>query len=341
MPRRTVRGLLALVAVLLLTACENAAPAAGPDPRSAVDSALGALARETAVTYELGTGQAFSVTRQGLVTGTLPVHGQQVQALRAGGDLFLRAPAAHWQEQGMAADRAAEYGARWARAVLAFDPGWTFAPAAVAQALRTAVTPVDRSLRATPADGLDVFDLSGLRVTAAPPYRVVSFAAALLAPIVPETVGRTDIGVQAVEAGRFGDLRTRFDEAVDGLGQPFVAGPVVATTVTGHTLHCTASGACTDTVHVDNDLLGDAPKASARVVLKTSVSSPRLGAQDCGQELVTPLNGASTLSCSVKFTLPKLSGTARVAATPNVTAEPVATVDPAALRDEVAAALSG
>ncbi|WP_229880547.1 hypothetical protein AMYBAR_006506 [Amycolatopsis bartoniae] len=335
-----MRGLLALVAVLLLTACESAAPAGGPDPRSAVEGALGALARETAVTYELGSGQAFTVTQKGLVTGTLPLHGQEVQALRAGGDLFVRAPAAHWQEQGMAADRAAEYGARWARAVLAFDPGWTFAPATVAQALRSAVSPVDRSLRATLADGLDVFDLSGLRVTAAPPYRVVSFASALLAPVVPQTVGRTDIGVRPVVADRLADLRSRFDETLDGLGQPFVAGPVVATTVTGHTLHCTGSGACTDTVHVDNDLLGDAPRASARVVLKTAVSSPRLGEQDCGQELVTPLNGTSTLSCSVKFALPKLTGTARVAATPNVSAEPVATVDPAALKNEVAAALT-
>ncbi|GAA4671285.1 hypothetical protein [Amycolatopsis dongchuanensis] len=339
MSRWTVTAFLALVAVLTLAACEASPSGAGPDVRAAVDGALGALADETAVTYEPGGEAAFTVTGNGLVSGVLPIRGQQVRALRAGGDLYLRAPAAHWQAQGMAADRAVEYGTRWARSALGFDPGWTFAPPAVARALRAAVPDVVRPVRTTLADGLDVFDLSGLRVTAIPPYRVVSFASALLAPAVDQTFGPAQIGVRPVPGAGLGAVRREFDDAVDSLGQPFVAGPVVTTTVTGHTLDCGASGSCTDTVHVDTKLLGNAPKASARLVLRSRVSSPKLGEQDCGQELVAPLDTGTTLSCSVKFSLPRLGGSAKVAAAPMVTAEPVATVDPGELKREAAAAL--
>jgi hypothetical protein len=342
MPRWAVSALLALVVALVLGACEpDPTSGSGPDPRTAFDGALSALSGQRAVAYDLAEGATLNVTGKGLVLGTLPLRGQQVSAVRAGGDLYLRAPAAHWQAQGMAADRAAEYGARWARSMLAFDPGWTFAPAVVAAALRAALPSPPRSARVTLVGGLGVFDIGGLWITSAPPYRVVSFEPALLGPSVAQTFGDGRIGVLGLPPDEFGGLRAAFDDAVDSLGQPFVAGPVVATTVTDNTLRCTAAGSCTDTVQVSNKLLGDAPKASARMVLKSSVTSSRLGGQDCGQEVLTPLNGTTTMSCSVQFTLPKLTGTAKVAAVPTVTAEPIATVDPAGFKQSAATELAG
>lgn len=342
MPRWTVSGFLALVAVLVLSACEPSSPSgSGPDPRTAFDGALSALSGQTAVAYDLAAGATLKVTGKGLAQGTLPLGGQQVSALRAGEDLYLRAPAAYWQEQGMAADRAAEYGARWARSMLAFDPGWTFAPAIVAQMLRAALPNATGSSRMTLAGGLDVFDIGGLRITSLPPYRVVSFESALLGPGVARTLGDARIGVLGLRSeNQFGGLRAAFDDDVDSLGQPFVAGPVVATTVTDNTLRCTAAGSCTDTLQVSNKLLGDAPRASARLVLKSSVTSSSLGGQDCGQDVVTPLNGITTMSCSVQFTLPRLTGRAKVAAVPTVTAEPVAFVDTEGFKQAAAAELA-
>lgn len=340
MPRWMVNAVLVLAAVTALAGCETSpSTATGPDPRVAADGALTALARQTAVAYDLADGSVLNVTGNGLVQGTLPLRGQQVAAVRAGGDLYLRAPAAHWEAQGMAAGRAAEYGTRWARAQLAFDPGWAFAPATVAQALRAGLPGTARYSRITLADGLDVFDSAGLRFTAVPPYRVVSFPPALLGPAVVQALGDTGIGVRELGPAALGDLRTAYDGAIDSLGQPFVAGPVVATSVTGNTLRCAASGSCTDTVQVANKLLGAAPNASARLVLKSSVTSSRLGGQDCGQELVAPLNAASTMSCSVRFALPRLSGTAEVSAIPAVTAEPVATVDAVEFKQAAASEL--
>jgi hypothetical protein len=335
-----VSGFLVVAALLAFAGCETAPPGAtGPNPRIAVEGALTALSRQTAVAYDLGGDSVLNVTGNGLVQGTLPLNGQQVSALRAGGDLYLRAPAAHWAAQGMAAARAAEYGVRWARARLAFDPGWAFAPATVAQALRARLPDTAGYSRGTLADGLDVFELAGLRVTAIPPYRVVSFPPVLLGPAVAQALGDAAIGVRELGPDELGGLRTAFDGAVDSLGQPFVAGPVVATSVTDNTLRCAANGSCTDTVQVSTKLLGEAPRASARLVLKSSVTSSRLGGQDCGQEVVTPLNGAATMSCSVRFTLPRLAGTAKVSAIPTVTAEPVATVDAEGLKRAAAVEL--
>ncbi|MTD54808.1 hypothetical protein GKO32_12565 [Amycolatopsis sp. RM579] len=334
-----MNGFLVLLMVLVASACEAAPGTRGPDSRAAIDGALAALRTEPAVAYDLAGGAVLNVTGKGLAQGTLPLRGEQAPIVRAGGDLYLRAPATYWQAQGMSADRAAEYGARWARSTPGVDPGWLLTPATLAQALRAAVPDTVRASRITLAGGLDALDAAGLRVTAVPPFRVLDFEPALLGSGVSQTLGDPRIGVRAFRPSEHPALRTAFDNAVDSLGQPFVAGPVVAATVTGNTLACTTAGACTDTVQVANRLLGEAPEASARLVLRSSVSADRLGAQDCGQELVTPFDAATTMSCSVKFALPKVSGTAQVSALPAVTAEPVADLDPAAFKQAAAAEL--
>lgn len=332
MPGRSWRGLLAGVAVAALVACDPAAPNPhAADPRTAIDGALGALRAQTAVGYGFpGTGSRLTVTGRGLVQGVIPLQGKEIPAVGAGEDLYLRAPADHWLAEGMDPVRAAEYGSRWARTQLGFEPGSSLAPPALADALRKAV-PADVAPQRKTVRGIDVYDADGLQVTASPPFRVVAITPALLGPLAAKTLGDGQISVDPLGNGELGPLLAAYRKDVDSLGQPFVAGPVVAASVTDNSLRCDGSGGCTDTVHVDTRPLGSAPRASARLVLKSSVQSGQLGAQDCGQELVAPLTGTATMSCSVKFTLPRVDGSAEVTATPAVSGEPVADVDPVAL----------
>jgi len=326
-----LRVLAVFAAALVVAGCEVPPSSTEPDPRVVVEHALSALATEPAISYRL-PGATLSVTRGGLAEGRLPLHGEQVRALRVGGELYVRAAPAYWRRQGMSAERAARFGAQWARADrgVPLDPGRAMAPQAVAGALRAAL-PRD----AHPVRAGDAFDLAGLRVSANAPYRVLSFPSALLGPAAHE------LGSPAVHLGevRLDDLRTRIDHGVADLGQPLIAGPAIAANVTDHDLTCTTRGACTDSVRVGNRLLGTADRAAARVRLRTTVSAAALGARTCEREAVLPLNTQADLSCAVRFTLPRVNGATTVRAAPAVTAEPVAVVDPEVLRREVAAEL--
>ncbi|HJQ45026.1 MAG TPA: hypothetical protein VJ870_01720 [Amycolatopsis sp.] len=338
MSRRVVGGFLGAVAVLLVSACHPAVgPAARPDPQAAVEGALTWLEGQAAAGYHLPSGATFTAARGGLARGTLTLAGQPAQALRAGGNLYLRAPAAYWTAQGMSPERANEYGARWARSVLPLDPGRDLAPDVLARALRSAIPDGARAELLTLGDGTELFDVQGLQVTATAPYRVTSFKPSLLGPAGPPVLGTTAVEVNPVGPAGQADLRTGLGDDLDGLGQPFVAGPVVATRVTENTLRCTAVPTCTDSVQVGTEPIGDAPQALARLVLKSSVSG-ELGTRDCGQELVAPLGAPVSLSCVVKFDLPKVAGRSEVSAVPTVTAEPVAVVDVPGIRQEIGAA---
>jgi hypothetical protein len=342
MRRRGVRGFLTLLITLVLIGC-TAPVDDEPDPSAVVVAAVDALAGQSALAYRISADTILNVTRGGLVHGRLPLMGGQVQALRAGGDLYLLAPQAYWQARGMPATRAAEYGARWARVApetVSFDPGRLLTPAQVSGTLRLGLPNPVRPVRSHLADGTAVFDVGGLQVTALPPYRVVSLAPALLGPVVAESFGTGPVSVDGFTGASLTELRTAFGDAVAGLGQPFVAGPVIATTITGSSLNCGTSGSCTDRVRVGNQLLGQAPKAAARLVFNSSVTSD-LGSRTCGQEVVVPVNTSTELACSVEFELPRANGSTNVVAAPSITAEPVATVDADALHREVAAELGG
>ncbi|GHF00840.1 hypothetical protein GCM10017786_37140 [Amycolatopsis deserti] len=325
-----LRGLAVLVLVLLVS-CEAPPRSAAPDPRSVVDSALSALAAAPAVAYRL-SGATLTVTKGGLAEGELPLESEPVRALRVGGSLYVRASPAYWQRQGMSATRAARFGAQWTRADrgMPFDPGRLLAPQVVAAALRAALP-----RGALPVQAGGAFDLAGLRVSTTPPYRVLGFPPTFLGPVAGQ-LGPHEIALGDV---RLPDLRDRLDEQLADLGQPLIAGPVVAAQVTDHDLRCAANGACTDTVRVDNRLLGAAPSAAARVNLTSTVTSDTLGARTCEREVVLPLDTAADVSCSVRFTLPRADGATRLQAAPSVTAEPVAVVDPGALKRDVAAEL--
>ncbi|HVW39897.1 MAG TPA: hypothetical protein VHC18_00970 [Amycolatopsis sp.] len=297
------------------------------------------LEGHAALSYRLPSGATFTAARGGLARGTLTLADEQVPALRVGGNLYLRASPRYWTAQGMSPERANEYGARWARSVLTLDPGMALAPDVLARALRSAIPPGTRAEPLTLGDGTQLYDIQGLQVTAEAPYRVTSFKPSLLGPAGPPVLGNTAVEVHAVGDDGRADLRTGLDDDVAGLGQPFVAGPAVATNVTENALRCTPTGMCTDSVQVGTELIGEAPQAHARLVLKSSVTSGQLGTRDCGQELVAPLNVAVSMSCGVKFILPKADGAAKVFAVPTVTAEPIAVVDLAAVKQEIATAL--
>ena len=322
-----LRGLAVLV-LTVLAACEAPQRPAPPDPRSVVDSALTALAAEPAVAYRM-PGATLTVTRGGLAEGQLPLAGELVTALRVGGSLYVRASPAYWQRQGMSSPRAERFGVRWARADrgMPFDPGVLMTPRVLAAALRAAMPP-----GALPARAGDVFDVAGVRVSTTSPYRVLSFPPAFVDP----AAGQFGVSRIALDEVRLSDLGARLDEGVAGLGQPLIAGPVVAAEVTDHNLRCSAGGACTDSVRVDTRLLGSASSAAAHVRLTSTVTSDALGARTCEQETVLPLNTSADVSCSVTFTLPHSDGATRVNAERSVTAEPVAVVDPEALRRAVA-----
>jgi len=340
MPRRVVGSFLVVVASLLLSGCQTVTPeAGGPDPQAAVEGALASLERQATVGYRFSPGTELNVSRAGLAQGALVLHDQQVDILRAGGSVYVRGPAEYWQAQGMAGDRAAQYGARWARSILAMDPGRALAPDTLARTLRAAIPPGTQAERLTLGDGTELFDIDGLQVTAGEPYRVTSFQPSLLGPLGTQVFGNSAVELRGLDADALAGFRAALHRDVDALGQPFVAGPAVAAKVTQNTMRCAANGSCTDSVQVTTQLLGDAPQALARLVLKSSITSNQLGSRDCGQELVVPLNEPATMSCSVKFTVPRTGGATKVAGTPTVTAEPVTVPDVPALRQEIASAL--
>lgn len=340
MPRRLVGYLLGFAAAMSLTGCDAPPPqqdGAAPGAAAAVQDALSSLADQVAVAYGLPSGALLYVTRNGLAQGSLPLGGRRVRVLRAGGQLFVSAPADYWRAQGMPSERAEGYGARWTRTTLGFDLGGSLNPTTVAHELGAGLTPELRAARETLPDGTQILDVNGLRVTAEPPYRVVSVASGLLGPAVAQALGDLPVSVTAPSGPKLADLRAAFDATVDELGRPLVAGSPISVTVTGNTLRCGPSGGCTDQVRVANQVSGTDTGTAARIELKSSVSSTELGTRSCGQELVAPVNSTAEMSCSVRFSLPRVSGTVTVTAVPEVRAEPVAVLDPGALKHEVAA----
>ncbi|WAL66586.1 hypothetical protein ORV05_01845 [Amycolatopsis cynarae] len=337
--------LLGFAAAMALTGCDAPSPPSGaeaaPATAAAVQSALATLADQVAIGYGLPSGALLYVTRNGLAQGSLTLNGQQVRVLRAGGRLFVSASADYWRAQGMPPDRAEGYGARWTRTSLGFDLGGSLNPTTVAHELGAGLTPDQQAARETLPDGTEILDVHGLRVTAAPPHRVVSVASGLLGPAVAQALGDLPVSVTVPSGPKLADMRAAFDATVDALGRPPVAGPSITATVTGNTLRCGSGGGCTDQVRVVNRSSGAEPGTAARIQLKTSVSSTELGTRSCGQELVVPVNSTVDLSCSVRFSLPRVSGTTTttVTAVPEVSAEPVAILDPGALKHEVAAEL--
>ena len=345
--------------MFLLSGCVADSPPP-PDPRTAVEQALDALADQTAVAYQvsavpsgglppdprLGTGPQtplarLTVTRNGLAQGVLPIRGEQVGIVRVGGSVFLRAHADYWREQGMPAERAGEYGARWVRVdggVPLLDPR-LLDPAAVARTLRERLPAQARPVRATLPDGTAVFEVNGLRVTAVAPHRVADVAPELLGQPVEDSFGAGVISVDGLSGGGLADLRSSLDGAISGLGQPFVAGPVVAASVTANELSCDPDGLCTDTVQVRHQLVGGASDTGVRLVLTAAVNSADLGTRSCVQEVVVAVNEPAAIVCAVRFELPRKAGYTRVIAQPAVTAEPVAIVDIDRLRREVATEL--
>ncbi|WP_158889302.1 hypothetical protein [Amycolatopsis anabasis] len=322
--------------------------------RAAVDEALRTLSGQGAIAYRVtGTDAGgnpleltLNVTRNGTVSGSFPAGGQQVKAVRVDGKLYLTAPAAYWQSQGIDAAKAGEYATRWVRADparLPLDPGAALTPAAAADALRGSLATMDHvaePIRRTLADGTEVFDLNTgagrLEVSTAKPHRVVSAEPTLFGAAVGQAFGvGGSVRPQALTGDAVRALGTEVEGAAANLGQPLVAGSVVQTAVEDKKLDCVSTGACTETVQVRNTVSGAATGVSVRVVLRSVVTAEGLGLRDCGQEAVAAPNTVTGLSCTVKFDLPRTSGSAQVVALPTITGDLLAQLDAEALKQKV------
>lgn len=372
---RARRGVAAAVLLLgwLLAGCQVAVPGTAgvsaadqqtadrrAEQRAAVDAALDALGKAPALalksTVKDASGnpaeQQFRVTRGGTAVGALPLEGRVVQVTAAGGGFYLRADADYWKAH--AIDEGTQFGTSWVRSLgseLPFDPAARFAPAALADGLRKALPGLDRlsePVKAKLPDGTEVYQLGGapsvLRVTAAKPHRVVSFAPVLLDPQAGPKYG-AEFRVDALSGDALKAFHTDVDGAVGGLGQPFEGLVQASAVVTNDSLDCKDFvGSCTTTVDVSTSVVGSPASGEKSVVhinLSVEVSAESLGAQTCTTAADAEPYATVKMSCTVKFKLPNRTASYQVLSKPNATAEVRAAIDVNAVKQKVATEFAG
>lgn len=325
------------------------------EQRAAVDAALTALGQAPAIALKAtvqGTEQQFRITRGGYAAGGLPLDGRFVQVTAAAGQFYLQADADYWKAH--AIDEGTQFGTSWVRSLgseLPFDPAARFAPPALAEGLRKALTALDRlsePVKAKLPDGTEVYQLGAaptvLRVSTAKPNRVVSFAPALLDPQNGPKYG-AEFGVTALTGDAVKAFHTDLDAAVGGLGQPFEGLVQASAVVTNDKLDCKDFvGSCTTTVDVSNSVVGtpaSGEKSVVRITLSVEVSAESLGAQTCTAAGDAEPYKTISLSCDVKFKLPNRTASYQVLSKPSATAEVRAGLDADAVKQKVAAEFAG
>jgi len=320
------------------------------EQRAAVDAALAELGQAPALALKSttqGAEQQFRVTRGGTAFGGLPLDGRVVQVTAVGGQFYLQADADYWKAH--AIDEGTQFGTNWVRSLgseLPFDPGARFAPAALADGLRKALTGLSQTgmpARAKLPDGTEVYRLgaapSVLNVTTAKPYRVVSFAPALLDPQAGPKFG-AEFRVDPLAGDALKAFHTDLDATVGGMGQPFEGLVQASAVVTDDKLDCKDFvGSCTTTVDVSNSVVGSPSSGQKSVVhinLSVEVSADSLGAQTCTAAGDAEPYATIKLSCTVKFKLPNRTASYQVLSKPNATAEVRAALDANAVKQKVA-----
>lgn len=362
---RARRGMAAAVLLLggVLAGCQVAVPGSAgvsaadqrvadrrTEQRAAVDAALTALGQAPALALKTtvnGADQQFRVTRGGIALGGLPLDGRVVQVVAAAGQFFLQADADYWKAH--AIDEGTQFGTSWVRSLgteLPFDPAARFAPQALAEGLRQALTRLDRlgePVTAKLPDGTEVYQLGAapslLNVTTAKPYRVVGFAPALLDPQAGPKFG-ADFRVEPLTGDALKAFHTDVDGTVGGLGQPFEGLVQASAVVTNDNLDCKDFvGSCTTTVDVSNSVVGSPSSGAKSVVhltLSVDVSADALGSQTCTATADAEPYATVKMSCTVKFSLPNRTASYQVLSKPNATAEVRAAVDAGAVKQKVA-----
>ncbi|WP_370968727.1 hypothetical protein [Amycolatopsis sp. cg9] len=367
---RAGRGMAAAVLLLggLLAGCQVAVPGTAgvsaadrqtaerrAEQRAAVDAALTALGQAPAVALKAtvkGAEQQFRVTRGGTAVGGVPLEGGVVQVAAVGGQFYLQADADYWKAH--AIDEGTQFGTSWVRSLgseLPLDPAARFAPAALADGLRKALAGLDRlgePVKAKLADGTEVYQLgaapSVLRVTAARPNRVVSFAPALLDPQAGPKYG-AEFQVVPLAGDALKAFHTDLDTTVGALGSPFEGLVQASAVVTNDKLDCKDFvGSCTTTVDVSTSVVGSpagGEKSVVHINLSVEVSADSLGAQTCTTAADAEPYATVKMSCTVKFKLPNKTASYQVLSKPNATAEVRAALDANAVKQKVAAEFAG
>jgi hypothetical protein len=338
-----------------VSAADQATADRRAEQRVAVDAALTALGQAPAIALKStvkGAEQQFRITRGGYAAGALPLEGRFVQVTAAASQFYLQADADYWKAH--AIDEGTQFGTSWVRSLgseLPFDPAARFAPPALAEGLRKALTGLDRMVEPVKAklpDGTEVYQLgaapSVLRVTTAKPNRVVSFAPTLLDPQNGPKYG-AEFQVAALTGDAVKTFHTDFDAAVGGLGQPFEGLVQASAVVTNDHLDCKDFvGSCTTTVDVSNSVVGtpaSGEKSVVHITLSVEVSAESLGAQTCTTAGDAEPYKTIQLSCAVKFKLPNRTASYQVLSKPNATAEVRAGIDVNAVKQKIAAEFAG
>jgi hypothetical protein len=314
---------------------------------AAVDGALTALGNQPVAVYHStlnGTDLVLRITKSGTMLGSLPVDGQAVRIIDVDNQLYISASADFWKAHGSSAGDTFAKG--WARADatdLALDPGSLLTPDGASHKLRSGLSTMDQladPLSTKPADGTEVFEVGTgagkLQVTTAQPYRVVSFAPALLETVLGKAFG-DEFRLDPVTPDVVKKFHEDLDTAVGELGRPADSVAQASVSITDNKLDCNGgNGSCTATVQVENSLVGADMKASTiHLVMTSVVTADSLGTQTCTGEASATPNTSSTLVCTVKFKLPNRTAAYKVVSMPSATGDVLATVDPERLKQKL------
>jgi hypothetical protein len=354
-------GIAAIVvaAGALLGGCQVAMPGAAgvsaadqqkADKRAerdaAVEGALAALENQPVAVYHStlnGTDLVLRITKGGTMLGSLPIGGQAVQVVDVDNQLYISASADFWKAHGSTA--AGTHAKGWTRADatdLALDPGSVLTPIGASRKIRASLSTMDQladPVRTKLADGTEVFEVGSgvgrLKVTTAQPYRVVSFAPALLEAAIGQTFG-SEFRLDPVTPGTVNTFHEDLDAAVGALGRPADSVAQASVRIINNKLDCNSStGSCTSSVQVDNSLVGGDTKSTVHLVMTSVVTADSLGTQTCTGEASAAPNTSSTLVCTVKFNLPNRTAQYKVVSIPSAIGDVLASVDVNAVKQKI------
>ncbi|WP_233598713.1 hypothetical protein [Amycolatopsis sp. WAC 01375] len=321
------------------------------EQRGAVESALKALEQAPAVVYKStikdASGQPselqFRITRNGSAHGALPVDGKAIQVISADKQLYVSATPEYWKAHGLG--NSDLYGTGWVRtdsSDLPVNAVEVLNPRKAASTLRTAVAgmnPLTDPVRSKLPDGTEVYDvgsgLGALRVTAAAPHRVVSFAPSLVAAAGGKTLG-AETRVEPLAGDALKKLQTDLDAAVGGIGQPFDALTQVNVSVVNDKLDCTDFvGSCRATIDVANTVIGGVSGTPVHLTLTVDFTAQSLGAQSCTAAADAAPDTTTSMTCEVKFKLPNRNASYQVQAKPSARGEVRVPVDVNGVREKL------
>lgn len=335
--RMTVAWAVMLVGCIVAGCQSDVAgtPTAAADPfetaaKNAFDAAVEELAKRPAIRYRGDLEQTgatagsmdVTVMRTNQAVGTAKVDGATMRVVVLDGKLAASTGKEGWRKIGIKESQLAEFARNYVVVepdALGFDPREAMTPAKLAELLRGLVEQryhprtdsVHRPVtRAKTDDGTEVYRIpvgdGFVDVTVAEPHRIV-----LVSGIEPVSglsewtdVELTDVGQQ--------DLERAFDtleKALAKFAEATVYVPGFELTHDPGKVNCTSSGRCTVSVRVSNEIDARGNVVSdVSVRLRATVRGGPLGTRTCTDAGTMPPNRSTEMTCSVRFSLPAVSG---------------------------------